>query len=77
MNEEDLRDCFAMFALLGIVSRIPLKDDVVSAFREEYGMAARGAYEYADAMLEARKADPEEEGIVALKKRKYERKTKE
>ena len=28
------------------------------------------AYKTADAMLEARKAKPEEEGIVAIKKRK-------
>ena len=54
MNEEDLRDCFAMFALNGLLSR-------ASVFY------AKEVWEIADAMLEARKID--EEGIVAIKKR--------
>lgn len=58
MNEEDLRDCFAMFKAVT-------------------GASAEECYKFADAMLEARRADPEEEGIVAIKKRKYERKSKE
>lgn len=58
MNEEDLRDCFAMF-------------------RAVTGASAAECYEFADAMLEARNTEPEEElGIAALKpKRKYTRKT--
>ena len=58
MNEKDLRDCFAMFALIGIVS---------AHKGEDSESASLTAYEYADAMLEARK-EPEE-GIVAIKKR--------
>jgi len=61
MNEQDLRDCFAMFAMMGIVSR-GIDGDIVDK-------VANNAYVMADAMLEARKANPEE-GIVAIKKRK-------
>lgn len=57
MNENDLRDCFAMFALNGILS---CNYDV----GEEPAVLA---YKYADEMLEARK--PKEEGIVSIKKR--------
>lgn len=60
MNEEDLRDCFAMFALCGLVmmNKEPYDDKAVAEL----------SYTLADAMLEARKAEPEE-GIVAIKKR--------
>jgi len=57
MNENDLRDCFAMFAMLGLVINVK-------------GGKALGecAYEIADQMLEARNKEPEvEEGIVAVK----------
>jgi len=57
MNENDLRDCFAMFALNGILS---CNYDV----GEEPAVLA---YKYADEMLEARK--PKEDGIVSIKKR--------
>ena len=56
MNENDLRDCFAMFALCGILS---CDYSVVEA-------PSTLAYKYADEMLEARK--PKEDGIVAIKK---------
>jgi len=61
MNENDLRDCFAMFTLCGIVMR-GIGDDVI----EE---VASNAYKMADAMLEARKAKKEvvEEGIATVK----------
>ena len=49
MNENDLRDCFAMF-------------------RAVTGASPEECYRFADAMLEARKKEPEE-GIVAIKKR--------
>jgi hypothetical protein len=63
MNENDLRDCFAMFTLAGIVMR-GIDDNLVEG-------AARNAYKMADAMLEARKAEPEQEiGIVAVKSRR-------
>jgi hypothetical protein len=64
MNENDLRDCFAMFALNGLLS---CNYDV----GEEPAVLA---YKYADEMLEARKAEPEndepEVGIVAVKSRR-------
>jgi hypothetical protein len=61
MNEEDLRDCFAMFAMLGWA----MNGDYT---KEEI---PRMSYDLADAMLEARKAEPEaEDGIVAIKPRK-------
>jgi len=62
MNENDLRDCFAMFAMMGIVVRGGLHPELMP----EEGIARR-SYELADAMLQARKTD--EEGIVAIKKR--------
>jgi hypothetical protein len=58
MNENDLRDCFAMFASLRI--GLDGEADVVLA-------SAERCYTFADAMLEARK--PKEEGIVSIKKR--------
>lgn len=62
MNEQDLRDCFAMFAMLGLIMA-------------DQGEVSKGtaisAYEIADQMLEARKAEPEQEvGIVAAKSRR-------
>jgi len=58
MNDEDLRDCFAMFAMNGLISRGSVWD-----FKE--------AWEIADGMLEARNAEPEQEvGIVAAKPRR-------
>jgi hypothetical protein len=59
MNEQDLRDCFAMFALNGLLTeaRGDWKD----------GAIAELSYSLADAMLEARK--PKEEGIVAIKRK--------
>jgi len=65
MNENDLRDCFAMFTLCGIVMR-GIGDDVI----EE---VASNAYKMADAMLEARKKEVED-GIATIKKKKYVRK---
>jgi hypothetical protein len=57
VNEQDLRDCFAMFALNGILS---CTYDV----GEEPAVLA---YKYADEMLRARK--PNEAGITAIKRR--------
>ena len=63
MNEKDLRDCFAMFAMMGIVSR-GIDGDMVDT-------VSHNAYVMADAMLEARNAEPETEvGIVAAKSRR-------
>ena len=58
MNEEDLRDCFAMFAMAGLL----MNGDY---FKTEI---AGLSYEMADAMLEARKPK-EEAGIAAIKPR--------
>ena len=65
MNEKDLRDCFAMFALIGVSS---------NADKEHQ---AKWCYEMADAMLDAREKDNGQElGIAAVKpvRRKYPRK---
>ena len=63
MNEKDLRDCFAMFGMVGLV--MAYKDN-----HPEATLAER-AYTIADAMLKARSPEPEvEEGIVAVKPRK-------
>jgi len=59
MNEQDLRDCFAMFTLAGIVVR-GIDNDMVEG-------VAKNAYKMADAMLEARRPK-EESGIVAVKR---------
>jgi uncharacterized protein (DUF849 family) len=74
MNENDLRDCFAMFALCGYVSRMgcnPLERGSIcegGAFADTNAEAvAKATYIMADAMLEARKAK-EEKGIVAVKR---------
>jgi hypothetical protein len=64
MNEKDLRDCFAMFALNGILS---CNYDV----GEEPAVLA---YKYADEMLEARKKIEADSGIATIKKRRYVRK---
>ena len=59
MNENDLRDCFAMLSMVGLVM----------AYKDNHpeNVLAERAYILADAMLEARK--PKEEGIVSIKKR--------
>jgi hypothetical protein len=64
MNEQDLRDCFAMFAMNGIIARGGLHPELMP----EEAMARR-AYEVADAMLEARNAKPEI-GIKTVRKGK-------
>jgi hypothetical protein len=59
MNDKDLRDCFAMFALNGILACNYQIDEEPAIL----------AYKYADDMLEARK--PKEEiGLPAIKRRK-------
>jgi hypothetical protein len=66
MNEKDLRDCFAMFTLCGIVMR-GIDDEIIED-------VATNAYKMADAMLEAmnKNNDEEELGIAAVKpKRRY------
>lgn len=62
MNEEELRDCFAMFALNGIIVRGGLHPELMP---EE--CIARRSYEMADAMMEARKPK-DEAGIASVKR---------
>ena len=59
MNDEDLRDCFAMFALAG----------AVMAGKER---TAQDIWDIADDMIEARKPK-EEAGIAAIKPRARKR----
>lgn len=59
MNENDFRDVFAMFGMVGLV--MAYKDS-----HEEAELSKR-AYTIADAMLEARKPK-EEVGITAIKR---------
>lgn len=69
MNENDLRDCFAMFAMLGLIKAYATINANLNM-----GEICDGAYQYADRMLEARNKG-EELGIAAVKpKRKYARK---
>ena len=61
MNDEDLRDCFAMFALNGLIINEGTLDDRMP----------NRAYLMADLMLEARNTEPRAEvGIVAAKPRR-------
>ena len=57
MNEDDLRDCFAMFAMTGWIMNGDYHEDEIP----------HKAYRMADAMLEARKAK-DETGIAAVKR---------
>jgi hypothetical protein len=43
--------------------------DCFAMMRSITGASAEDCYKFADEMLEARKKEPEEEGIVAIKKR--------
>ena len=61
MDDNDLRDCFAMFAMMGIVGR-GIDKDIVSK-------VADNSYIMADAMMEARKPQ-EETGIVKARRKK-------
>jgi hypothetical protein len=61
MNEEDLRDCFAMFALIGVANK--------GVYEEDIEHTAKKAFMLADAMMEARKPK-EESGIAAVKPRR-------
>lgn len=63
MDELEVRDLFAMFALAGLIIRT--KSDEWS---DEYVVGS--AYEIADAMLKARQYQEPEEGIAAITKRK-------
>lgn len=57
IGDDDLRDCFAMFAMMGLIS-------TGDAWRPEE------AWEIADEMMEARNRQEPEVGIVAVKSRR-------
>jgi hypothetical protein len=59
MNEDDLRDCFAMFAVVGVAHK--------GVYEEDVEHIAKKAFMLADAMMEARK--PKEEAGIATVKR--------
>jgi hypothetical protein len=59
MNEDDLRDCFAMFIVNGIVSR-------GITGHTDLNEVAENAYTLADKMIEARSKTPDI-GITAVK----------
>lgn len=68
MNDEDLRDCFAMFAMNGILGMLKGGNEGLVTVQES---VSKYSYEFADAMLEARNKEPEQEvGIVAAKPRR-------
>jgi hypothetical protein len=62
MSEEDMRMCFAMFAMLK-----------VSWDRGEEESDARDCWKIADEMLRARHLE-QDEGIASIRKRQYKRK---
>ena len=65
MNEDDLRDCFAMFAMLGWCMNGDYTIQEIPSL----------SYTLADMMLEARSKTESDEGIATIKKRKYVRKS--
>jgi len=76
MNENDLRDCFAMFSLLGLLSTTK-----ITPYDFKYDEIAEGAWGLADAMLKARKRKEKDDeeidvGIARVApKRVYRRKS--
>jgi hypothetical protein len=74
MNEDDLRDCFAMFAMMAVM---PVMGGKTIGVGQDEGNAqfAGLCFSLADAMIEARNNEPEDDGGIArIKKRKYVRK---
>jgi hypothetical protein len=67
MNEEDLRDCFAMFAMMAVM---PVMGGKTIGVGQDEGNAqfAGLCFSLADAMIEARKPQ-ETVGLPAIKKR--------
>ena len=60
IGDDDLRDCFAMFAMLGWTTNGDYTKDEIP----------RMSYDLADAMMEARNRQEPEVGIVAVKTRR-------
>ena len=57
MNDEDRKDCFAMFLSVGMLMKYKQLDPKM-------------IWDMADAMVETRNNKEEEQGIVAIRKRK-------
>lgn len=79
MNDEDLRDCFAMFAMMAVMPTLGGKS--IGVGQEEVNTKfASMCFSLADAMMEARKPkekddDEEDTGIARVAKRSYRRKS--
>jgi hypothetical protein len=73
MNEKDLRDCFAMFAMMAVMPSLAGKSIGVGQ-PENNERFANMCYALSDAMLEARNKVEDDGGIATIKKRKYVRK---
>jgi hypothetical protein len=67
MNEDDLRDCFAMFAMMAVMPALGGKNIGVGQ-EEVNAQFANMCFSLADAMLEARKPK-EEAGLPAIRRR--------
>jgi hypothetical protein len=75
IGDDDLRDCFAMFALCGYMTKMgcnPLERGAIceeGIFADTNAEAvAKASYIMADAMMEARVRREPEEGIVKIKR---------
>jgi hypothetical protein len=67
MNDKDLRDCFAMFAMMAVMPSLAGKSIGVGE-ADNNERFANMCYALSDAMLEARNTEPRAEvGIVAAK----------
>jgi len=77
MNEEDLRDCFAMFAMMAVMPSLGGKSIGIGQ-SENNEKFANMCYELSDAMLVARKKEKNDEeaiGIASVAKRSYRRRS--
>jgi hypothetical protein len=72
MNDEDLRDLFAGLAMQGLIHHFDFE-----RFKEDPRLLASWAYDAADAMIDAKYAEPEPEPEVGIAAVKRKRKTKE
>jgi hypothetical protein len=73
VGDEDLRDLFAGLAMQGLIQHFDF-----DRFKQDPQRVARWAYDAADAMIEAKYAEPEpipEEGITAIKPKRKPRST--
>jgi len=69
-DQEYLRDLIAMFAMNGILGMLKGGNEQLITVQES---VSKYSYEFADAMMEARKGK-DEAGIASIEKRKYTRK---